>query len=142
MWFWCALLTAVAWGLCYTCAEQVVKTTDKSVYYIITNSCGLIFWICWLTTKADRSKISIDNLYEQKYWLITSVIASISGSYLCIQAIQLKNATWASVVEVSYPLFCALFAFLLFGHNVVNLTSGFGMILVIAGTIVFVLGSS
>lgn len=142
MWFWFALLTAVAWGLCYTSAEQVIKHVDKSVYYVISYIAGLSFWLVWLTSQTDRSKISLDSVKICYPWLILSIVSSIGGSYLSIQAIQMKNATWASVVEISYPLWCALFAFLFFGHNVVSVTSGVGMLLVIAGTIIFVLGET
>lgn len=142
-----ALLTAVFWGLCYACAGQALKYVDKSVYLSLSFVANLIFWSGWFTIHNFRGKISLESFEQAKWWIVTAIAASIVGNYLSLKAIELKDATSASVVEISYPIWCAIFTFMLLGHNPFTLKSALGMALVIlgmalviSGTIVFVLG--
>ena len=139
MWFVIALFTALAWGFCYICVEQVIKSVDKFVYLSISATCNAIFWIfCLFYYKNDKMALDFD---AAKWWVVASVSSVIAGNYLSMRAVELKNATYASVVEISYPIWCALFAWLLLGHNHLTWKSGFGIVLVISGIICFVLGS-
>lgn len=140
MWILCALLTAAAWGLCYLAAGEALKFVDKSVYLSLSFIVNLIFWASWFTFHNFRGKISLESFGQAKWWIITAIAASIVGNYLSLKAIELKDATSASVVEISYPIWCAIFTFMLLGHNPFTIRSAVGMALVISGTIVFVLG--
>jgi drug/metabolite transporter (DMT)-like permease len=139
LWFWMALLTAVAWGFCYTCAEQALKYIDKSTYLSISASINFTFWIFWFTIHKTQGKINND-FESAKWWLIGGIAASIAGNYLSVKAIELKNATFASAVEISYPIWCAAFAFLLLGYNPLTIKSAFGLLLVLIGTLIFISG--
>lgn len=136
MWIVAALFTAVCWGFCYVCAEQAIKHVDKSVYLVISGALNCLFWIVLFISK---SKTSMD-FDKAKWWLAGAVVAAIIGNFLSIKAIELKNATYASVIEISYPIWCAFFTILLIGTNPLTWRSTCGIILVMLGTTLFVLG--
>ena len=48
-------------------------------------------------------------------------------------SIQGKNATLAGLIEISYPLFIALFAYFLFGEMQIGVASALGGVLIFAG---------
>lgn len=137
MWFISALLTAVAWGICYVCAEQLLKSIDKTVYLAISHAVNCSFWICCLLSRSDLKF----QLYACRWWLLAAIVSSILGNYLSIKAIELKNATYASVVEISYPIWCALFTYLILGYNPLNWKSGFAILLIVVGLVLFVVSS-
>lgn len=139
MWFWTALLTAVAWGFCYVCAEQALKHIDKSFYLSLSASVNFCFWIGWYTIHKIQGKITND-FESAKWWLLGGIVASIAGNYLSVRAIELKNATYASVVEISYPIWCALFTIMLINNNPLTWKSAIGMGLVMVGVLIFILG--
>ena len=60
---------------------------------------------------------------------------------LLFQAISDKNATLASLIEISYPVFVALFAWLLFRQVHLNASVLVGALLVFAGVAVIVLNN-
>ena len=140
MWILMALLTAVAWGMFYTCAGQVIKHVDKSIYLSIIGASNLLFWLGLFFVNQTKSKFSFDSIQNVKLWLLGAVVACICGNYLSLKAIEYKNATYASVVEISYPIFCALFGLILLGQNNLTLKSFLGMLLVLIGTVIFILG--
>ncbi|MGA2053413.1 MAG: EamA family transporter, partial [Opitutales bacterium] len=52
---------------------------------------------------------------------------------LSLLAIQHKNATLASLIEISYPFFVALFAWLLFRDVQLSWATALGGLLILAG---------
>jgi drug/metabolite transporter (DMT)-like permease len=68
-------------------------------------------------------------------WIILVIaITSLAGTSLVYLAINSRNATLASLIEISYPLFVAIFSYVLFRQMHINTSVVIGGILVMAGT--------
>jgi drug/metabolite transporter (DMT)-like permease len=81
-------------------------------------------------------------VFESKELLMTVVVASAIfalANVLVALSIQSKNATLASLIEISYPLFIILFAWLLFREHAINLSVvvGGGLIMIGVGVIYY-----
>ena len=60
-------------------------------------------------------------------------LTSLLGAVLLYVSIAGKNATLASLIEVTYPVFVAFFAFVMFRHIHLNASVIAGGLMVIAG---------
>jgi drug/metabolite transporter (DMT)-like permease len=68
-------------------------------------------------------------------------LTSLAGTVLLYLAVRGRNATLASLIEISYPAFVALFAWLLFRDWQLNAGVLLGAALVFAGTMLIILNS-
>jgi drug/metabolite transporter (DMT)-like permease len=67
-------------------------------------------------------------------WLVLGSVAVYVGANIFILlATKSKNATMAAMVEITYPLFTALFAWLLFKEVQVNAGTAAGAFLILSG---------
>ena len=73
-------------------------------------------------------------------WLVVAVVSSAAGALLIYIAIGEKNATLASLIEISYPFFVAVFAWLFFRETQFNWPTVFGGLLILGGVAVVFLG--
>ena len=73
--------------------------------------------------------------------ILAPALTSLAGSVLLFLSISGKNATLASLIEISYPVFVALFAFVLFRDLHLNISAVLGGMLVFAGVAVIVMNN-
>jgi drug/metabolite transporter (DMT)-like permease len=139
-WIFYAVFTAILWAICYTSVEQVIKTVDKLTY--ITISSIIILAICGIVGRNkfldDLSKIT-ENTNNVSIWLFAAITASIIGTYMSIMAIETSNASLAASLEITYPFWCMVIAFLLFGQTM-SVMSIFGVVIIFAGVIMVICG--
>lgn len=65
----------------------------------------------------------------------------VMANLISYYAISSKNATMASLIEISYPVFTAFFAFAIFKEIQFNITSLIGAFFIFAGVILVFVGS-
>jgi drug/metabolite transporter (DMT)-like permease len=65
--------------------------------------------------------------------LVVSLAAAAVGGLLIYSAIGEKNATLASLIEISYPFFVAMFAWVFFRETQFNLATVLGGVLILGG---------
>ena len=68
--------------------------------------------------------------------LAIMVVTGCLSNFLIFNAIAGSTATKASIVEITYPLFVAIFSLILYGENSLNLGLGIGGLLIFMGIIV------
>lgn len=139
-WFVAALSTAILWGFVYCLGGEIVKQIDKKTYIFLSSLTSTIVYgcLCW-----DKVPETIQALQSKKIvilWLVLAIISTLTANYLSLLAVQLKNASLASMVEISYPLWVVLFTYLIFSDKQVSILSVIGGIFVIIG-IMLVAGS-
>ncbi len=66
---------------------------------------------------------------------------SVAGALLIYMAIGEKNATLASLIEISYPLFVAFFAWVFFREVQINLATVLGGAMILGGVAVVFLSN-
>lgn len=145
LWLIYALSASVLWGVGYALSERILKDTAITPAFLmtITEVITLPLYI-GLTLYLTQMKPGIDALLSSKLILAMVVIHALTivgGNFLILNAIVEKNATLATLIEISYPLFVAIFAFILFKDTQLTWWTGFGGLLIFAGIAVIFLKS-
>jgi drug/metabolite transporter (DMT)-like permease len=138
-WWGYALLSAACWGIQYVLMETLFRRVDFAAAFSFLSLANgiLVAAVLWL-------------LYpKQNWWKLGeswSVIGLVllylifgTGAYLFnALAINQKNATLASLLEISYPLFIILFTALFFREIHLDLVGMIGAILILLGCVLVV----
>ena len=138
-WFFYALGAAIIWGINYAVSGRLLSRgmSPQTLYFLDTVCGGVI--LALLLTVTGRWEITaqeIRNARPDLIYLVVVVIATLSAGMLIFLSIQAKNATLASLIEITYPLFTAFFVWVLFRQVTFNLTTLFGALLIFAGVII------
>ena len=130
-----ALSAAVLWGAIYVMYEAVLKTlSPPSVLFLTFAGTALMFsaWALVSDTFAQDWQVLKRWGSEAKLLAVMTLLGVLAN--LCfLGSMRLKNATLAGMVEISYPLFTALFAWMFFREVQMTWGAFFGMLLIMAG---------
>jgi drug/metabolite transporter (DMT)-like permease len=131
-----ALTAALARGLQYVLLEKLLVKVPSLIFFAISSTVGVILrWILLLTSKTS---LSFKTYFKDSHTLrlfILVIILFIIGNAVIVFAIKDKNATVASLIEISYPLFVVLFGYLLYRSTHLNTGTIIGGLLVFAGIV-------
>lgn len=135
MWLIYAALAAIIWGLSYTLDERVFRNHISPLTLLAGSMLigGSVFLVLayFFRLKAD---IIILSQNRKLLWLMLSaIIAANAGTFFIALSIQAKNATLAAIIELSYPFFTILFAWLIFKENYFNIKIMIGGMLMLFG---------
>jgi drug/metabolite transporter (DMT)-like permease len=89
-----------------------------------------------LSTKLGQFKAGMDFLEGNKSVLLIILLNAacvVTGQFLILTSISEKNATLSSMVEITYPIFVALFSWLLFRQFHLSWTSIIGGLMIMSG---------
>ncbi len=135
LWILLALLASVLWGLTYVIQEALFSHITVTTYLtIVSFFTFIILGIIGLMQNTLISNIkTIFASREVSTWTLLAIVIYISAE-LCIGfSIESKNATLAGLIEVSYPLFIALFALLIFKQNHLSVSTIIGGTIIMSG---------
>ena len=126
MWFIYALATSLCWGLGYALSEKLLHNgvSPAFVMFVICLG-GLPVYFLW-SAQGGSLKSSWDIVAQNgdllKY-TIAMVVIFVCGNLLIMKSVALKNATYANIIEITYPVFTVLFTFLFFKTVHLNYTA-------------------
>jgi drug/metabolite transporter (DMT)-like permease len=107
--------------------------------YFFTSVFGvLVSTVLWLMSNRPLSGlVTIDPTQTSfPFLLLTLAVGALAGLSI-FGSIHLLGATKAAILEISYPLFAALFSYLIFSQAL-SFWVGVGALLILAGTAVIV----
>ena len=137
LWIVFALGSAILWGFGYALSEKVMKQNGISPEFLMVISGGIYLLLSIaIVTGSGRFQQEAQLLLENKtlcLQLFTLSSAYVAGTWMIYKATFLKNATLANLVEISYPVFTALFAYLILKDVQLNWATAFGGLLVLSG---------
>lgn len=136
MWFVYALGAAILWGLNYAASGRILKRgVAPSTLFVLDMLFALLAvgGVLLLQGRGRQAALEVRQLGGDTIWLVTAMVCSTIGGLLVFMAIGEKNATLASLIEISYPLFVALFTWILFREVQVNWPTALGGGLVLSG---------
>jgi len=140
-WYLTALAAAVVWGLHYPLLDHALKRISL-VSVLLLTALPMVF-IALVFHRQITADIAIARALPVNEQLAIAAIALTSSvaSVLLFLSIGAKNATLASLIEVSYPLFVACFAYVLFRENALNPAVVFGAALIFSGVGIIIFNS-
>lgn len=133
MWFIYAIFSAIIWGANYLFYEKVLSRISISTLYFIDLTVGAIVFLLFalFSNSFQKDLYTIQNSKSLLVLVLATVITSILANLFIALAIQSKNATLSTLIEISYPIFIIIIAYLLFREN--NLTPS----VLVGGTLIF-----
>ena len=111
-WYVAALGAAVTWGIYYPLVDMALKRI--SLYSVILLSMIPVLLVMPLFLKTVSNDIeTVKTLPVSEQWIIVCLgVIGLPGEVMVYMAITGKNATLASLIEMTYPVFVVLFAYL------------------------------
>lgn len=141
-WFVAALGAAIVWGLHYPLLEFALKRLSLvSVLLLTALPILLIAPFFYRDIAAD---VAVLRGLDLRARIMVGVIAltSLLAPILLFASIEKKNATLASLIEISYPLFVVLFTYLVFRAMHLNAAVVLGALLIFTGVVVIILNKA
>jgi len=136
MWAIWAISAAIIWGFTYAISERLLKTGFAPGFMMTTYATIAFPVYLIMTCQTSNLKDQLALLKDNPKWGLTMigiVFLYTVANYLVFYAIQQKNATSASLIEIAYPLFTAMFAWLLFRDVQLNWGIVAGATLIFSG---------
>lgn len=138
-WYVAAIGAAVTWGIYYPLVDMALKRI--SLFSVILLSMIPVLLVTPLFLKVISDDIeTVKSLSISEQWIIASLgLIGLFGEVMVYLAISGKNATLASLIEMTYPLFVVIFAYVFYKqmHVTASVFIGGLMVLVGSGLIIY-----
>ncbi len=132
-WYVTALGAALIWGIHYPLVANALKKFSFISVLLLT-AVGIIAVAPFFYREIAADYAVLKTLpWRTKALLLLPALTSLLASALLFMSIAGNNATLASLIEISYPLFVALFAYILFRDLQINASVVLGAALVFTG---------
>lgn len=143
-WWVFSLLAAIVWGVHFNMVARIMKALPKDIFTPIT-----LFMVTavpiFILLPLGYKKIfaNVDQMWnsgaELRISLIVLIFTTIVAANLLYIAMQLStNPTIAALLDITYPLFIALVAWLLYRDNHLDWSVLLGGGLILAGSMLIV----
>jgi drug/metabolite transporter (DMT)-like permease len=140
-WYLTAIGAALVWGLHYPLIEQALRRVSlATVLAFTTVPFVLLLPLLWDLIGEDLRRLAGFSWRERLPVLLLPV-TTLSASLLLFLSIRGSNATLASLIEITYPLFVVLFSWLLFREHELTPGVALGGVLILAGTATVIFSS-
>ena len=132
-WYIAALGAALAWGVHYPLVGFALQRISLFGVLLIS-VLPILFLVPFFTGQLSTDIQNFRGLPSSEQGMISVIgITSLIGAAFVFLAISSKNATLASLIEITYPVFVAFFSYVMFRHVHLNASVIVGGLLVIAG---------
>lgn len=112
-----AVLAAVLWGLTYCLDERVLAGMSVFRLYFLHCLCGAVVAgvILLLQGESPASLLRLAAPGDSTPLVVLTLATATAAALSILGSIQLLGAGTSAVLEISYPLFVAVFSVLFFG---------------------------
>ena len=132
-WYVTALGAALVWGVHYPLVDFALKRVSVFSVLLLT-VLPVVLLVPVFLRDLSHDLDTVRALPGAEQGMIAAIgLTSLFGAVLLYLSIAGKNATLASLIEITYPVFVAFFAYLMFRHIHLNASVIIGGLLVIAG---------
>jgi drug/metabolite transporter (DMT)-like permease len=120
MWIILSLLASFFWGLLYVLRGQIYSKI--SIYTSISISAFFVFVVALIISLSSgnfhKDIVAIASSKQLLLYVISAMAILLLAEIFIASSIVAKNATLAGLIEVSYPIFIALFSYILYKNQV------------------------
>lgn len=106
-----AILASVVWGLDYVILQKTLVKISPIALLLVQSLITVIVLLPFAFANFESIR-SLDK--TALFLIILSSITLVLANFLIFSSIKLLGAPMASVIEISYPFFVTLFAFIFF----------------------------
>lgn len=138
-WYVAAIGAAVTWGVYYPLVDMALKRISLFSVILLSMIPVLLATPLFLKVIGDDIE-TVKSLSVSEQWVIASLgLIGLFGEVMVYLAISGKNATLASLIEMTYPLFVVIFAYVFYKqmHVTASVFIGGLMVLVGSGLIIY-----
>jgi drug/metabolite transporter (DMT)-like permease len=140
-WYITAVGAALVWGIHYPLIDNALKKVSlMSVLLLTALPIVVVTPLFYKTLASDYRTLAI-MAWPERSVVLALGLTSFGATALLFLSIGSKNATLASLIEISYPVFVAMFSYLLFREIQVNASVLLGGLLVFAGVGLIILNN-
>ena len=133
-WWMYAVLASLVWGIHYNLIAKAMTVASPFTIYAIPNIILIGSLPLWYKVIVNDFHSVMNASGEIKAAIGAIMFTSIIGTVAAYKAIHSSNATIASLIEITYPVFVAIFAAVLFHENHLNWPIAIGGTLIMIGT--------
>ena len=137
-----AVLASVLWGLTYCLDERVLASLSVFKLYFLHCLCGVLVSAAILLIQGHSpgSLMQFDTSAASLPLVGLTLVTATAAALCILGSIQLLGADTSAVLEISYPLFVALFSVLLFQGQLHSQVVIGGMFIFIGAAIIVLAG--
>lgn len=138
-WYVAALAAAITWGVYYPLVDMALKRISLFSVILLSMIPVLLAMPFFIKTVSDDLE-TVRALPVSEQWVFASLgLIGLFGEVMVYIAITGKNATLASLIEMTYPAFVVFFAYLFYKqmHVTPSVFAGGLMLLSGAGLIIY-----
>lgn len=135
-WLIFALMASVMWGIGYALDDHLLKAGLSPSFLMLSQVVLIIPAYLIVAFKYSNPIEEFHLIWGQKKLLIFVLIGGftlLAGNLAILHSIAGKNAVLASLIEITFPFFVALFAYLFFKETQLNLWTFVGGVLIFLG---------
>jgi len=140
-WYIPAIAAAAVWGLHYPLIEYALRRVSLPAVVLLTALPMALVALAFPARLAADWRAVAALPVSERGLIGLIALTSLAGTVLIYMAVRGRNATLASLIEISYPAFVAVFAWLLFREWHLNSGVLLGALLVFAGTALIIVNS-
>lgn len=133
-------LAALSYGITYTANGRLLGIVSLPTYLLVYCVAG-IGWVLLLhffsPAKIDFSPLAHKHMAA---FVAVSVVTSLLAWSLVLISIPINSVIYTAAGEISYPLFVALFTYLIFQSRELTWPTVIGGLLIMAGSLILVTG--
>jgi drug/metabolite transporter (DMT)-like permease len=137
-WYVAALGAAMVWGVHYPLVDHALRRLSWVSVFVLTLLPLLVVAPLFHRQLAADFAVLRALDWSERAPILAIVLTSATGAVLLFLSIAGKNATLAALIEISYPVFVVLFAWLLFGEYHLTPRVMLGAGLVFAGVLLII----
>jgi drug/metabolite transporter (DMT)-like permease len=134
-WFFYALLAAVLWGASYVIYQVLLKSMSSASVMLFSVLGSAVVFVAIALGRRDLSK-DWDALVQSPMnikLLLSVCVINAAANIVGLISIRQSNATLMGMVEISYPLFTALFAWMFLKEMQLTVGTALGALLIMSG---------
>ncbi|MFM8414952.1 MAG: EamA family transporter [Planctomycetota bacterium] len=111
-----AVLASVLWGLTYCLDERLLESMSVFKVYFLHCLCGTVVAAIILLAQGSTplSLFTVDPARSSLPMVGVTLVTATAAALAILSSIRLLGANTSAVLEISYPLFVALFSVLFF----------------------------
>ncbi len=133
-----AISAAIVWGLVYTLDQKILtKASPLTLLFLGSLITAIITLPIVLSNWESIKPIISSNGRQILYLIIAAQILGTLANFCIFSSIQKLGAPLASIFEIAYPFFVAIFTLILFGGSL-NMYFWIGALLMFFGGVIII----